>query len=210
MSLAELLTNANPIFSRQAVLTKPCPVPSKPGLYAWFFKEIPGAVPATGCVTRDGLTLLYIGISPKNDRSRQNLRRRITYHYRGNAEGSTLRLTLGVLLSGEIGYPLRRVGSGSRMTLTHLGEQCLDAWMARNAYVCWVEHPEPWVVEAELVRTLSLPLNIEHNPHHPFVGTLTRLRADAKLAARALPIVVELRGVDAGRREASAEEIGYL
>ena len=52
------------------------------------------------------------------------------------------------------------------MTFTHLGEQCLNDWMARNAYVCWVEHPEPWVVEAELVRSLSLPLNIEHNTPH--------------------------------------------
>ena len=191
MPLVDVITNPNAVFSRQAVLTKPCPVPAKPGVYAWFFRDIPGIVPAAGCVTQDGLTLLYIGISPKNAFSRQNLRRRITYHYRGNAEGSTLRLTLGVLLSGETGYPLRRVGSGSRMTFTHPGEQCLNDWMARNAYVCWVEHPEPWVVEAELVRTLSLPLNIEHNPHHPFVGTLMRLRAEAKLAARSLPIAVE-------------------
>ena len=190
MFLAELLTSPNAVFSRQAVLTKPCPVPSKPGVYAWFFKEIPGPVPTTGCVAKDGLTLLYIGISPKNAFSRQNLRRRITYHYRGNAEGSTLRLTLGVLLSGETGYPLRRVGSGNRMTFTPLGEQCLNKWMARNAYVLWIEDPEPWMVEATLLKSLSLPLNIQDNLHHPFSGTLTRLRADAKNAARHLPIAV--------------------
>ena len=88
MPLVDVITNPNAVFSRQAVLTKPCPVPAKSGVYAWFFRDIPGIVPAAGCVTQDGLTLLYIGISPKNAFSRQNLRRRITYHYRGNAEGS--------------------------------------------------------------------------------------------------------------------------
>ena len=109
MSLVELIANPASIHSRETVLSKPCPVPAKPGVYAWFFKDIPGALPTTDRVTKEGLTLLYVGISPKNALSSQNLRRRITYHYRGNAEGSTLRLTLGVLLSGESGYPLRRV-----------------------------------------------------------------------------------------------------
>jgi hypothetical protein len=44
--------------------------------------------------------MLYVGISPKRPpvdalkRSKQILSRRVRYHYRGNAEGSTLRLTL--------------------------------------------------------------------------------------------------------------------
>ncbi|WP_386143941.1 GIY-YIG nuclease family protein [Streptomyces yanii] len=45
-----------------------------------------------------------------NRTSTQNLRTRVRYHYRGNAAGSTLRLTLGCLL----GLELRRVGSGKR------------------------------------------------------------------------------------------------
>ena len=39
-----------------------------------------------------------------------------SYHYRGNAEGSTLRLTLGCLLSVELDTVLRRVRSGKRTT----------------------------------------------------------------------------------------------
>ncbi|WP_368418925.1 GIY-YIG nuclease family protein, partial [Rhodovarius sp.] len=61
------------------------------------------------CLSVNGHTLLYVGISPKNESSSQNLRKRITYHYRGNAEGSTLRLTLGVLLAQQSDFPLRRV-----------------------------------------------------------------------------------------------------
>jgi len=66
--------------------------------------------------------LLYKGISPKrppaNGRSptSQALRDRIKYHYSGNAAGSTLRKTLGVLISEELGIELRRVGSGKRIT----------------------------------------------------------------------------------------------
>lgn len=48
----------------------------------------------TNCVTKDGQTLLYIGISPKKPFSRQDLRKRIIYYYRGNAERSAeLRLS---------------------------------------------------------------------------------------------------------------------
>ena len=84
------------LFSRSEVLASPCPVPAKAGLYAWFFREVPPGVPTAGCIEKDEKTLLYIGISPdKGSRlsSKENLMRRITYHYRGNAEGSTLRRT---------------------------------------------------------------------------------------------------------------------
>jgi len=47
-------------------------------------------------------------------------------------------------------YPLRRVGSGKRKTFTNLGEQFLDQWMEDNAFVCWVEHDEPWELEKTL------------------------------------------------------------
>ena len=130
MTHFESLTSPSHLYTRAEVLSKPSPVPSASGVYAWFFKEIPGIVPTDGCVTKDGLTLLYVGISPKNESSSQNIRKRIKSHYQGNAEGSTLRLTLGVLLEGKSGFPLRRVGSGKkkdRFTLTHLGEQWLDA-----------------------------------------------------------------------------------
>lgn len=62
-----------------------------PGIYNWHFLDSPGAGLEAG-------RLLYIGISPQRMRSRastQDMRKRIRYHFRGNAAGSTLRLTLG-------------------------------------------------------------------------------------------------------------------
>jgi hypothetical protein len=137
------------------------------------------------------LTLLYVGIAPRNQGSSQNLRRRISYHYRGNAEGSTLRRTLGILLTERSEFPLRRVGGGQRMTFTHLGEQWLDKWMEENAFVCWFEYPSPWNIEASIFKVLPLPLNIRDNGHHPFSGELNRLRKEAISMARQQPIARE-------------------
>ncbi len=179
------------MFTRSDVLAKPCPIPAVRGVYAWYFNEIPTDVLTGGCLTKDGHTLLYVGISPKNDSSSENLRKRVSYHFRGNAEGSTLRLTLGALLASKSDFPLRRVGTGNRMTFTHLGEQWLDQWMAENARVCWVEHPEPWVLEDELLKSLSLPLNLQGNAPHPFNERLGNIRRAAKAAAREMAIASE-------------------
>ena len=64
--------------------------------------------------------------------SAQNIRRRIRTHYSGNAEGSTLRKTLGCLLSDQLGIELRRVGSGNRRTFV-TGEKVLSEWMELSA-----------------------------------------------------------------------------
>jgi hypothetical protein len=190
----ELWAQETCLYSRAEVLVKPSPVPSKQGIYAWYFREIPGQVPDKGCLTRDGLTLLYVGISPKGPSSSQNLRKRIRYHYRGNAYGSTLRFTLGVLLESASGYPLRCVGTGNRMTFTHQGEQWLDEWMERNAWVCWMEHQRPWEIEAELIGQLRLPLNIRDNGLHEFVPLLSSIRKAARTRAMDMPTVNELGG----------------
>src|SRR5438034_8840712 len=55
----------NRLWSRAEIVADPCPIPRSPGVYAWFFREIPPQVPTVDCVQRDGLTLLYVGISPK-------------------------------------------------------------------------------------------------------------------------------------------------
>jgi hypothetical protein len=67
-------------------------------------EEFPQGVPAAGLARSAGLSLLYVGISPKRPSavgspSRQTLRSRLRYHFQGNAEGSTPRLSLGCLFS---------------------------------------------------------------------------------------------------------------
>ena len=189
-----LLLNPERKWSRQEVLAKPSPVPRRPGVYAWYFREIPPYVPVADCRVHGSETLLYVGISPKEPSkngsapSRQQLFDRIRYHYRGNAEGSTLRLTLGCLLSQQLGIQLRRVGSGNRMTFGD-GERVLSQWLEYNAFVVWVVDSEPWLLEERLIGELSLPLNLDMNNKHPFHRELAQIRKSAKDSARVLPIV---------------------
>jgi hypothetical protein len=181
------------VWSRAEVLALPSPVPPVRGVYAWYFKQLPGIIDTTRCVRRGELTLLYVGISPKapptngSHASRQNLRRRLRQHYALNAYGSTLRLTLGCLLADELGIQLRRVGSGTRLTFAD-GEARLSRWMADNALVCWVAHEKPWKLEDALLETLDLPLNLQGNDRHPVYQRLKQARAAARNRARALPV----------------------
>ena len=187
------LTEPDRIYSRVEVRQKNCPVPNSSWVYAWYFKETPPEVPLKGCLEFQDKHLLYVGISPKKPPrmgkpSSQNLRKRIRNHYSGNAEGSTLRLTLGCLLSDKLGIELRRVGSGRRMTF-HEGEKVLSEWMGENAFVSWVVHEYPWRAEDQAISQLSLPLNLHDNEGHPFNRRLTSIRRDSKRKARAKPIL---------------------
>ncbi|ROR08848.1 GIY-YIG nuclease family protein [Erwinia sp. JUb26] len=180
-------------YGRNEVMARPSPVPAVNGVYFWWFKDIPPGVPTDGCITREGFTLLYVGISPDKKgkpNSRATLKTRIRTHYSGNAEGSTLRRTLGILLAKESGFPLRRVGSGTRTTFTHLGEQWLDRWMELNARVHWVADDEPWLLEKQLIVGITLPLNIKGN-NHVFRPELSAMRRKAMDEAKLLVIADE-------------------
>ena len=74
------------------------------------------------------------------------------------------------------------------MTFTANGETVLSEWMQDNAFVTWVTHPKPWIVEEALIPNLSLPLNIQGNADHRFYPLLKEVRAKAVERARELPI----------------------
>lgn len=181
-------------YSRDEVRASDSPIPQSPGVYAWYFDELPPGVPGQGCNANDFGLLLYVGIAPRlpptNGRpaSRQHLRQRVRYHFNGNAYGSTLRLTLGCHLAEQLGIKLRRVGSGQRLTFTKPGETRLTEWMAAHARVAFIVDNEPWHLEDALINTQVLPLNIAGNAHNPYYPTLRALRAEHKRRAREQPI----------------------
>lgn len=186
-------------FTRDEVFAEPSPVPAEAGVHGWWFRDIPGDIDVSGCEQRDGWTLLYVGITsgpPRPDgkpRAPQDLRKRIRYHFgAGNAgaDGSTLRKSLGVLLEGELGCTLRRIGSGKRMTFAG-GESVLTRWMAENAAVSWVPHPEPWHLERKLINALDLPLNFQDNERNAFAPELRRLRREAVVRAGKKRVLAE-------------------
>jgi hypothetical protein len=68
------------------------------------------------------------------------------------------------------------------------GERALDDWLGRNARVAWMVCEEPRKTEEYLIRTVSLPLNLDQNRHHLFHPKLSKIRRVAKARARELPI----------------------
>lgn len=181
--IIQTITYPQEIWSRADVLSSPCPVPKKSGIYAWYFKEAPPRVPVYGCHKYQGLTLLYLGISPSRENSKRNLAKRIKEHYRANAYGSTLRRSLGCLLSETLDIHLQQIGDSGKRIHFGEGESVLSTWMAKNAFVTWVMQEEPWIFEDKIINQLNLPLNLQGNRSHPFHSTLSRIRKECKDAA---------------------------
>src|SRR4051794_20124652 len=106
------------LWSGAEILACPSPVPKAPGVYARYFRNLDTRIPTADCLAAGDLRLLYIGISPSAPPSNGKLLSKRSLNYgcaanmRGNAEESTLRLSLGCILSEQLGIELRRVGSG--------------------------------------------------------------------------------------------------
>jgi hypothetical protein len=187
MTVLRELLHPRHLMSCPEILARPCPVIQEPDVYAWHFRQVPGSVPIHGCHTIGEHTLLYIGISPcrppkAGSTRRKSLRRRVRYHACGNAEGSTLRLSLGCLSAHELGIELRRVGSGDRTSFT-IGERKLSAWMAENARVA----DEVSGSQGAPISAIRPLVNIDQSTH-PFTARLSAIRCAAKARARVLPI----------------------
>jgi hypothetical protein len=62
---ADLLVNKAALYAWSDLDLDASLPPALPGVYAWFFTEPPEVVPTSGCVTREGSYLLYVGISDR-------------------------------------------------------------------------------------------------------------------------------------------------
>src|SRR5258708_37816640 len=112
---AQKLLSPDRLYNASEIGSRPSPVPACAGVYAFYFNEPPPGIDSKDCHRIDQHALLYVGIAPKppplNGRapSKSHLRQRLRTHYFGNAAGSTLRRTLGWLLSSQLAIQLRRV-----------------------------------------------------------------------------------------------------
>lgn len=68
------------------------------------------------------------------------------------------------------------------------GERALSDWLERNARLAWLACDGPWLVEEQLIRSVSLPLNLDQNRHHGFHSELSQKRRAVKARARELPV----------------------
>lgn len=162
-------------------------LPQQPGIYGWYFRSIPPKVPYEDCTRVNGWTLLYVGIATKDIRQRI-----LDEHFHGNAYGSTLRLSLGCLLSDTLSIQLQRIGrSRKRLTFGQIGEVKLSEWIAEHARVAWRADDELFQDKKFLKRLeqlivqerYSLPLNIDNNRKHPFYAQLKKIRKGCRKQA---------------------------
>lgn len=183
------------LFSINEILDNPNLIPSTAGIYYWYFNEntIPHLINLHKCKKVQGnYLLMYVGISPSRKNSHQSLRSRIiSNHLHGNASSSTLRRSLGCLLSEDLGIQLRCTENGKRVKfftgINENGERILTQWMRENAHISWEEVNEPWNMEPEIIQTGFYPLNLEHNEHNENYPILSEIRKECLNNARRLP-----------------------
>ena len=189
MEIPELFKVPPKLLTWKEVFSEPSKVPDTAGVYRWYFRsscfqQVPTE---DSLLVRESFRRLYVGISPRKprtdgQRSKATLKSRIRFHFEGNAERSTLRLSLGCLL----GIELRRVGCS--LTFGD-DEQTLNEWLRQNALVDCVPWCEPWTIERILINGESLPLNLAHNRKHPFNKVLSEARRTARKRAQELFVV---------------------
>jgi len=119
------LLNPVRLYSALDFYAQPNPIPVSPGVYAWYFDEIPPGVPIDRCHQALGYTLLYVGIAPKETKGQavkpsiRTLRHRMRDHFSGNAEGSMLRLL-------AVRYPKHQAATCGQRKTPHLHQPWRD------------------------------------------------------------------------------------
>jgi hypothetical protein len=165
-------------------------VPIAPGFYAWWARperlvdatpEIPAVHPAGAPAD---WALLYVGIAPKRE-SRTGVDRTIAAriskdHRAGNIGGSTFRQSLASILREALGLSPRVARDRARL----LDERPLSRWIGENCALTTAVRAEPWIIEDEVIRLTTAPLNLVpgyHDFRHVVRKARERLRRDCRV-----------------------------
>ena len=153
-------------------------IPDEPGAYALFFDSGTCLLERSGYLdfdkayppSFDGFDLLYVGATM------DSLRRRAMQHVVGDSRTSSLRMTVGALLAGDL--DLDPVGDGSRTYFNFGdGERRLTQWLCAHTRVAVHPCSQPFTIEKWLLREYAIPLNLSERKRHPFSKYLMALRA---------------------------------
>jgi len=154
--------------------------PIAPGFYAWWLRRehLAAAIPPVPYETRTPASadwsLLYVGISPSGPSSRRNIAIRFSKdHVGGRIGSSTFRKSVAALMMEAL--KLQPLGGRGRACL--VSETPLSRWIGESCGVTFASVERPWDLEADVIKRLDPPLNID-NGAHPF-----RLEVKARRAA---------------------------
>lgn len=155
------------------------------GLYAWFGDEQARRLVYESLGVEAG-ELLYVGQAgatkwPSGTESKATLGSRIRgQHFGGNSRSSTLRRTFAAALGPSLGLQPRPGGG-----LDPDSEKRLSTFMRSHLRVALfeiAERGEIGTLEAEAVRVLNPPLNLDHVPRTDARRRLAALRRDLRLS----------------------------
>lgn len=140
------------------VVQSPELVPAASGFYGWWSRRgALGAVPHISHPLDPNVALLYVGISPARETSRQTLRSRVVgNHLSGNVGSSTFRFVLAALLLDALElhpYVLR-----TKVALSASDNRRLSAWQREQLLLTWCARERPWEIESEVIAQLTPPL----------------------------------------------------
>lgn len=158
-------------------------VPAAPGFYGWWSQRgaIAG-VPHAPHPHDERLSLLYVGISPARETSRQTLRSRVLgNHLNGNIGSSTFRFVLAALLLDEL--KLRPFLRGTKVALNASDNARVSAWQRERLQLTWCARPRPWEIEHAVIAQLAPPLNSSGNAAHAFYPSVRAARAELRRRA---------------------------
>jgi hypothetical protein len=158
-------------------------LPAAPGFYCWWSRH--GAIGCMPHVAHPGegaLSLLYVGISPGRNGSRQTIRSRVVgNHLKGNVGSSTFRLALAALLMDELA--LRPMMRGTKIALEAPDNARLSQWQGEHLLLTWCPRELPWEIENDVIARLGPPLNSAGNAAHVFYPRVRAARAEFRSRA---------------------------
>mgnify|MGYP003885950985 CR=1 FL=1 len=119
--------------------------------------------------------MIYTGIAGKSLRKRD-----YKQHFKGNAGGSTLRKSLGVLF-GYKQIPRDKAPYSRKTKFGNTNEQELSDWMCDNLIMFFLPTSSFSSIEIKLINHFNPPLNLKGNDNSinsDFRQLLSRLRAN--------------------------------
>jgi len=152
-------------------------VPREAGIYAHWYRALPHTRIDASAMHKVGEWHLgYIGITL----SKNGLRGRLNQHFRGNAEGSTVRYSLGSLMRRQ----LLLKGSKGKTKSWGAWETDLTTWMAGNMRFSFFPCANPKDLEVWFLKEFYLPINHKGNDECHFWPVLDITRQIARENSR--------------------------
>ncbi|MFL5958693.1 MAG: GIY-YIG nuclease family protein [Gaiellaceae bacterium] len=184
-----------PAVSVSEALHSPDLLPAAAGFYGWWSRQgALAAIPHIPHPLDEDLSLLYVGISPAREASRQTVRARVVgNHLNGNVGSSTFRFVLAALLLDRLElHPYIR---GTKVVLSATENQRLSAWQREHLLLTSCTRERPWEIEGEVIALLTPPLNSAGNAAHAFYPAVRAARAEFRRRARVASPPSEARTV---------------